>query len=74
VVDDAEGATVEEIDRQSHSAKSPDARPSTHLRIRPDPAVLLRDDRCALLQGKRDGALGEDKEGTSPSVLSDLPA
>jgi hypothetical protein len=38
------------------------------------PAVLLRRDLCALPQENKDGALGEDKEGTSPSVLSDLPA
>ena len=31
-------------------------------------------DPCALPQENKDGALGEDKEGTSPSVLSDLPA
>jgi hypothetical protein len=61
-----------------------DSECATHFTSRPersrgptfvrDPAILLRGDRCALLQGKRDGALGEDKEGTSPSVLSDLPA
>ena len=29
---------------------------------------------CKYRSGAKDGALGEDKEGTSPSVLSDLPA
>lgn len=39
-----------------------------------EPAVLLRADRCAVPQTNKDGAPGEDKEGTSPLVLSDLPA